>query len=477
MMARREAAMQSPGRLLQFLTWLALGLALGCTEDQPAQQAEANAAANAAPLLMISLDTTRRDHLPFHGYDRDTAPNLHALAKQSVVFDDFLTMSSWTLPTHASLFTGLFPATHGAHYSNRGDVALGDADGAPQGFQAFRANRLPAEATTLAEVLQSRGYATAAITAGPWFKRVFGLDQGFDHYDADFDSLEGRRGDEVSDLALAALDRFGDRPFFLFLNYFDPHDPYDGHGTKWEQFLRPGGDFARSKTLAEYDAEIHYMDEQISRVIDALKARALFDRSWIVVTSDHGEHFGEHGLEIHGFSLYEDVVRGVLFIKPPEGVALAASGSERAQSIDVMPTLLDALGIEIPAAVEGEPIQTIDHPFVAELYRTSGNVQWKGERFRRELRALYEGRYKLIVSSKPEDQDAGLFDLERDPDEENDLSAAQPERASAMRERLEAWLAARQPLAKTPVDAVDEQTRRQLEALGYTEGGPGERRE
>ena len=173
-------------------------------------------------------------------------------------------------------------------------MGLGDAEGAPQGFDAFRANRLPDEAITLAEILRSSGYKTYAAAAGPWFKPVFGLDQGFDHYDAEFDSLEGRRGDVVSDLAIDILDRAERDPFFLFLNYFDPHDPYTAHGSTWEQFLKPSDDFARSKERALYDAEIFFMDQQIGRVIDALKTRDQYDSSWIVVTSDHGEHFGEH---------------------------------------------------------------------------------------------------------------------------------------------------------------------------------------
>ncbi len=445
----------------------------GCNNDEPPVSPPASEQGNRPPIVMISLDTTRRDHLSFYGYDRETSPRLQRLAEESVVFSDFITMSSWTLPTHASLFTGLFPMTHGAHYSNGGDVALGDADGAPRGFRAFRANRLPEAATTLAEVLQRNGYATTAIAAGPWFKPVFGLDQGFDHYDADFTSLEGRRGNDVSDLAITSLDRVGDRPFFLFLNYFDPHAPYDGHGTSWEQFLRPGADFARSKTLAEYDAEIFFMDGQIGRVLDELQARSLYDRAWIVVTSDHGEHFGEHGLEIHGFSLYEDVVRGVLMMKPPKDVSLEVPGDTRAQSIDVMPTLLDALDIAPPTDIEGEPLHAVSHPIVAELYRTKGNVQWKGERFRRELRAIYEDDYKLIVSTRTSDPDAGLFDLERDPDELEDLAAEHPERAEAIRDKLERWRASRRPLATNTVETLDAETQRQLEALGYTEQAPG----
>ncbi|MFB0977005.1 MAG: sulfatase [Myxococcota bacterium] len=418
-------------------------------------------------VVLISLDTTRRDHLSVYGYDRKTSPNLDAMSADGIVMQNFLTTSSWTLPTHASLFTGLFPSSHGAHYSNVGNTALGDADGAPQGFDAFRANRLPDAANTLAETLKANGFQTHAVGAGPWFKPVFGLDQGFDHYDAAFDSLAGRDGAEVSELAINAIERATDNPFFLFLNYFDPHDPYDGHGTSWEQFLKPGPDFARSKVLAEYDSEILYMDEQLGRVFDALRKQGLYDRSWIVVTNDHGEHFGEHELEGHGFSLYEPVVRGVLIIKPPADVSLELDPSTRAQSVDIMPTLLQGLGINLPSTMEGEPLDRITHPAIVELYRSAGNVRWKGERFRRELRALYDGDYKLLLSSKDDDPDAGLFDLQNDPAETNDLHAEMPDVVNAMVKRFETWSASRTPLDEERAPELDPETRRQMEALGY----------
>jgi arylsulfatase A-like enzyme len=326
-------------------------------------------------------------------------------------------------------------------------VGLGDAEGAPAGFNAFRANRLPEEAITLAELLKDNGYETYAVAAGPWFKPVFGLDQGFDHYDADFHSLDGRPGDRVSDLAIGFIDTASDHPFFLFLNYFDAHDPYTPHENSWEQIL--------------------FMDQQIGRVIEALKNRGLYESSWIVVTSDHGEHFGEHGLEVHGFSLYEGVVRGVLLIKPPKDISLNLDPEARAQSVDVMPTLLDAVGIALPPSIEGQPFNAVTHPSIAELYRSAGNVQWKGDRFQRELRAIYSGDFKLIVSSKPGDLDAGLFDLKTDPGETHDLSEEQPEVHDRMSEALKRWSAKRSMLTPTPVGELDPQTRRQMEALGY----------
>jgi arylsulfatase A-like enzyme len=420
------------------------------------------------PIVLITLDTTRRDHLPIYGYDRNTAPNLEQLARDGEVLSGFITTSSWTLPSHASLFTGLFPSTHAAHYSAGGDASLGDAVGARSIFGLHQVNRLPEEAVTLAEVLRDHGYATYGVGAGPWLEPVFGLGQGFDDYDAETGSVQGRGADEVTRRGVGFLRRGRGRSFLLFLNYFDPHDPYDPHETLWEQFLRPGPDPERSQRLAAYDAEIVHMDRSIGRVIDELERLGLYDRSWIVVTSDHGEHFGEHGLEQHGFSLYEDVVRGVLVIKPPSGVLLELDTEQRCQSVDVMPTLLAALGIDDPPPMEGQSLGAITHPMVTELFHNPGHVHWNGERFRRDLRAVYDGRYKLVVSSRPDDPDAGLFDLTTDPDEESDLRHRLSDVERSLLAELERWRSQLQPgLAGEPDRHIDARTRRQLEALGY----------
>ncbi len=223
------------------------------------------------PIVLITLDTTRRDHLPIYGYDRNTAPNLEKLARDGEVLSGFITTSSWTLPSHASLFTGLFPSTHAAHYSAEGDVSLSDAVGARSIFGLHQVNRLPEEAVTLAEVLRDHGYATYGVGAGPWLEPIFGLGQGFDDYDAETGSVQGRRADEVTRRAVEFLRRGRGRSFLLLLNYFDPLDPYDPHETVWEQFLRPGSDSERSKRLAAYDAEIFHMDRSIGEVLDELE--------------------------------------------------------------------------------------------------------------------------------------------------------------------------------------------------------------
>jgi arylsulfatase A-like enzyme len=421
-----------------------------------------------APVVLITVDTTRADHLPIYGYDKPTAPNLSTLANNGIVFQNFVTMSSWTLPSHASLFTGLHSATHTAHYNAEGSVALSDALEGTEVLSRFRANRLPGEALTLAEVLRDEGYTTIGVGAGPWLKPVFGLDQGFQFYDAESDSKSGRSAEDVNRLALKQLEQVGEDPFLLFLNYFDPHDPYEGPGEDWRRFLAPGSDSKVAKTLAHYDAEIFYMDRYIGEMLNELRRRGLYDASWIVVTSDHGELFGEHRLDYHGFSLHEEVIRGVLIVKPPAGVQLALDPTERSQTVDIMPTLLAGLAIERSVPTEGQPLGSKPRPVVAELYRNPGTIGWRGKKYDRDLRAVYQGNYKLVVSTLPNDRHSGLFDLALDPREEHNLLEKKPGLARSLRASLDAWEAGLLPrLTPDTVENVAPATQHQLEALGY----------
>ncbi len=424
------------------------------------------------PVVLITLDTTRVDHLAIYGYEKETAPNLTRFAKDGLVFNNFVTMSSWTLPTHASLFTGLFPSTHQAHYTLEGNVALSDVLGEEGLLPQFRANRLPEEAVTLAEVLREAGYGTYGVAAGPWLKPIFGLAQGFDQFDADSNSSGGRRADEVNRLALQYLEDAGQDPFLLFINYFDPHDPYDAPDDQSARFLDPQP--ARNPSSkwpgirAAYDSEIAYMDRHLGEILDSLRTRGRYDESWIIITSDHGEHFGEHGLEYHGFSLYEAVTRGILVIKPPRGVILNLDRDQRCQSLDIMPTLVSALGIKSPPRMEGQRLGAITHPSVTELFRNPGNVHWKGKRFDRELRAIYQADFKLVTSSKTHDRDAGLFDLSVDPSEFDNLLEERPRKAKRLEHALANWRKnLLPPLTPERVENIDPETQRQLEALGY----------
>jgi arylsulfatase A-like enzyme len=457
-------------KLNPFVAALAIGLLSLLTSCSPSS--------SRPNILLITLDTTRADHLSCYGYFRKTTPNLDQLAAEGQRFENALAVSSWTLPTHASLFTGLFPITHGAHYSDKGRVTLSEAVevGRKELYDTFRANGLSAESTTLAEMLKAEGYATGGIGAGPWMNPVFGLDQGFDYYDCDVNSTWGRRADEVTALGQHFIKGLERGPFFLFLNYFDPHGPYTPPKScalqfKDEAFMaraKSDPSLKREYETCLYDGEIFFMDKQIGYMLDTLKERGLYDDTWIIVLGDHGELFGEHGLEKHGYSLYEGEVAMPLIIKWPEGWAPCRNTDARYQQVDIVPTIAERLGLESPPAFEGEPLDRLTHPAVCELYRNQGNVTTKGERFDRSLTALYADQYKLILSTKEEDRDAGLFDLAADPAEEEDIAASRPQLAEALRTLLDQWRAScLNPLTPKQIDAIDPETQRQLEALGY----------
>ncbi len=429
-------------------------------------------------ILLITLDTTRKDHLSCYGYGRKTTPNLDRLAADGQRFEKAVAVSSWTLPTHASLFTGLFPFTHGAHYVEQGKLSLQSAVdvGDKELYGWFKANGLPEQARTLAETLKTAGYATGGVGAGPWLKPLFGLDQGFDFFDCDVVSIAGRRADEVFALAMRFLRRVDDRPFFLFLNFFDPHDPYDPppeHAFRFfprEKLAQARKDpaVAAEFEVSRYDGEIFFMDLQIGRLFRWLKERDLYDDTWIIVIGDHGEQFGEHGLTLHGVSLFEGEVGCPLIIKWPKGFEDLPPPGALCQQTDIMPTILARLGIEPEAPMEGRALSAPPGPAICELFRNEGSIKTGGPRFARDLAALYSGNYKLILSTKENDPDAGLFDLAVDAGETRDLSHSEGERAAALQALMESYRRDRPaPLPSRRIESIDAKTDEQLKALGY----------
>ena len=197
-------------------------------------------AADRPDILLITMDTTRADRLGFYGYERPTSPNLDAFAEKSVVYERAFSTSTWTLPAHASLFTGLFPTSHGARFDADGPLVLSAAMQGPANLDKFRANPLSDEVRTPAEILSEARYATAGIVGGPWLKRIFGFDRGFAHYDDEnIDSVRGRIAESVTDSAIEWLGERGEGPFFLFLNYYDPHGPYSDPAGHARAFLPP----------------------------------------------------------------------------------------------------------------------------------------------------------------------------------------------------------------------------------------------
>ncbi len=410
---------------------LALTLAAGCAREAPrAQPTPTPPAARARNLVLIVVDTLRADHLGAYGYARPTSPRIDAFARESALFERAYSHSPWTMPSVASAFTALEPKDHGI---------------------ADWKQPLDERHLTLAEVLRARGYRTEGYVSHGVLSRLYQFDQGFDVYDASV--IEGRlprdvsTAREVTDLALGALARPLPEPFLLWVHYFDPHDAYLKH---------PGHDFGE-RPIDRYDSEIAYTDVQIGRLLDALAARGLAERTAVALLSDHGEGFGAHRHLQHTVTLFEELIRIAFVLRvpgvPPQRVRDVVRAS------DLAPTLLQLVGLTPPEEFKGLPIELRDGRFRAVPARV---VVAETQRFA-DLRALRAGRFKLI-----QDRASGrarLYDLEVDPDEQHNLARQRPDVVARLRELLDAhyaggtWSAPRRDL---PPDLE-----RDLRSLGY----------
>ena len=416
-------------------------------------------------IILITLDTTRADRLGCYGYRRQTSPNIDKLAEESVLYTRAIAPSSWTLPSHASLFTGKFTSSHGARYDPDGPLLLTNAISGPKSWDAYRARGLAQNEVTLAEVLKETGYTTAAVVGGPWMKRIFGLNKGFDYYnDSQISTVNGRLASQVTTSALNWLERRREKKFFLFLNYFDPHGPYSPPEGFALRFLPKGTNFTgREPTLEEinalYDAEILYMDHYIGRFLQKLKVENLYNDTLIIVTSDHGELFGEHGKFGHGHYLYQEELHVPLFIKYPAGEVSPKRTDLRAQLTDILPMIYERVGITIPGNIQGTSPSQIKHPIIAETYPLpliSKDGSWQ---------SIFEGDFKFIWNSKNQHM---LFNLKDDPEENVNIIVQDSKRTERMWAQMEQYLAKLpKPGLAVPAGEPDDQTREALKSLGY----------
>jgi arylsulfatase A-like enzyme len=423
---------------------------LGCSETTAPERPN---------VLVITLDTTRADHLSVYGYARPTSPNLEELATHADVYERAYSTSSWTLPAHASLFTGRYPTSHGMRHDPAGELVLAEAIEAPEGI---RARALSEDAPTLAELLGAAGYRTGAVVAGPWLHRSFGLSRGFHHYDDD--AVHGtRRASEVTDGALRWLEQ-ADEPFLLFLNYFDPHAPYAPPPRYRKTFLPPGTEVklrSSRQAPALYDAEILYMDEQVGRLLRELRERGLYENTLVIVTADHGELLGDYGTWGHERYLWEPLVRVPLVVKPAGPRRSGRRERMPTSVVDILPLVLGAVGLDPPAGLQGYARRPASEPLLAEVSPMSARGatgHW---------RALWRGSVKAMSNSLGESY---LFDLEQDPGESENLAARDPagaERSLAELARaFDALPEAAEPEAAT---AVDPEALEALRELGYVE--------
>ena len=414
-------------------------------------------------VLLVTLDTTRADHLGCYGYARETSPHLDALAAEATRYTRAIAPGTWTLPSHASLFTGKCPTSHGARYDPTGSLVLASAIPDRPSLNEYRVRGVAASETTLAGLLGAAGYRTGGVAGGPWLKKVFGLGTGFEWWDDDgVGSVNGRIAGDVNARALPWIEGVAE-PFFLFLNYFDAHSPLTPPPGFADPFLPapivPGTRATPEQLLALYDGEIRYADHHLGEVIAALKRRNLYDRTWIIVTADHGELFGEHGARGHGEEPYQEVVHVPLVSKPPLGDGGLGERADWIQLTDVMPLVLERLGLPRPDGIQGGVPPRLGRPVIAESY-TLAAVYPKGDWL-----TIIDGDWKLMWNSKGA---SALFDLASDPREDRNLIAEHPERAAALERTMTEYLATlpRPQGAETP-RTVDEATRDALKSLGY----------
>jgi arylsulfatase A-like enzyme len=288
-------------------------------------------------ILFVSIDTLRRDHVGAYGYSKPTTPRLDALAREGILAEDAVSTSSWTLPAHLSMMTSVDPGVHGGTNMHAGF------------------NRC---VPTLASLLHGAGYATQAVTSHLYMSARYGMDMGFDHLEFD----QEFRAPRIADLGRNLLDRFGDRPFFVFLHFYDPHWHYDPHestthlfetdyhgtlGGKWADFKDldpkkvPPADMAH--LLALYDGEIRFTDDEVGGILDHLHVRGLDKSTLVVVASDHGEEFGEHGSWEHQKTLYEELIRVPVIVRGP-GVT-PRHEKEPVSLLDIAPTIVAWAGL------------------------------------------------------------------------------------------------------------------------------------
>lgn len=370
-------------------------------------------------VVIYLVDTLRADHLGVYGYSRDTSPRLDEFARDSVIYEQAYSPSSWTRPAVASLLTGLDPARHGA---------------------TSRTSVLAQDITTLAERLRRMGYSTAAIATNPHVLPVWGFAQGFDEFHDVKELYDSTRADQVNEVAFRFLDKQASAPFFLFVHTLDPHAPYDPpppHDRLWGP--PPPGERPTIReqpiedVIDSYDGEIHFNDEQFGLLVDRLRQDGRYDRSLIVFVSDHGEELEDHGRLGHGMTLYEEVVRVPLVVKLPGNEHASTRVASPVVLQDIVPTVLAAVGDGAPdldgvdlgggTARDGRerPIS-----FSLDVLTLEGH--------RKVIEGLRVGRWKLIREIAPRSS-FSLFDLEADPRERHNRRAeAEPVAARLVRQ-------------------------------------------
>jgi arylsulfatase A-like enzyme len=481
------------------------------TPPEPPRAALPPARPGAPDVVLVVLDTVRAGSVSAYGYERPTSPEFDALAREGALFLDATSPSTWSLPSHASLFTGRYPSSHGAHGEHR-----------------FLDGRFP----TLAEVLAHHGYETFCFTSNAWISDGLGLTRGFAWQDGSWrdgrgpglgfsfvhrllDRLGLQEGDKGGGVVASHFEAWARArpasapPAFAFLNFIEAHFPYHQlpHEYLWRFHERPYAEL-RSISLEllgmqfggrgrppeasgpaardMYDGGVAYTSHLLQRVVEALRARGTLDRTLLVVLADHGEILGEReGFFGHGPSLYQEAVGVPLLVRHPTRIPAGVRVNEPVSTVGVFATILDLAEIDRLPTLQVGSLAPLARgardgggPILSELHEMQAMVEGVPRadpqmQADRRYRLLREGSFKLVETSKGE---AFLYDLAADPRETRDLAAERPAELARLRARMEE---VRAGLALPALDAplavgaeapeLDEATREQLRALGYAE--------
>ncbi len=444
--AHENDAVRKPRRDHRYLVWIVvvavvvagLWAAQGVMRRRP----HSVNGAERLNLFLITLDTTRADYLGCFGRESADTPNIDKLARDGVLFTRCSSCAGITLPSHASIMTGLYPFVHGARRNGT--------------------TRLAETAQTLAETLGEAGYQTGAAVASFVLNKQFGVGQGFDVYHdvvangSDNPFKAERRGDDIREDVLEQLRGVADRPFFLWAHFYDPHHPYESAYS------------ADTDSREAYQDEIEYVDKQIGLLIAQLESMGVVDRTLIVVVADHGEGLGDHRELRHGNFVYETVLHVPLIFNCPSRVPAGRSIAAQVRTIDIAPTVLELLGLPAWDDVQGMSL----YPLITDEEQDLGLTAY-ADTFENQielklshLRSLAADGYKYIHAPRPE-----LYALSSDPGENHNLADERPELVASLRQRLRQVIAeAPPPVAEDPqVSAVTlgAADRARLESLGY----------
>ena len=424
---------------LTLLTALVLSACLEQTEPG-SSSANADTSGGKPNLLLVTLDTTRFDRLGYAAYDAARTPHLDSLALDSAIFSSARTHVPLTLPSHASLMTGVLPPGHGIHVNMQGT--------------------LPGEVRTLAQSFQGAGYQTGASVAAWVLAERYGLSRGFGTYNdvvedmEDVTAMAERPGDEIADETLAWLDANGDQPFFYWAHFFDAHDPYKPP-VGFQDFADP------------YDGELAFVDHQVGRLLQWLETSGRAANTLVVIVGDHGEDLDQHGEGSHGLLIYDGTMRVPLLMRLAGRIDPRII-EDNVGLIDIAPTICELLDLNAPGNMDGRSLVPLidggslpEVPFFGEGEYSRRSFGWS------RLRTFIMGQWKLIDSPNPE-----LFDLANDYGETNNLAGARAEKVQELRAAMTSYLASktvREPLALSASGDADAA----LAALGYVAGESG----